>query len=134
MTAHRKPRLRVAPKAVVRFTGKIKDMLRRGRGRSIARTVADLAPVVRGWIGGYGAPCAVSYGYSGSAGRRGPSGRRSGASRRNGHGGPPTAGGLGGTQGLDLTGAHRQQRLRSSACTWLFSSTHSTTARPGGDR
>src|SRR5262245_20625939 len=53
MTAHREPRLRVAPKTVVRFTGKIKDMLRRGRGRSIARTVADLAPVVRGWVGYY---------------------------------------------------------------------------------
>jgi RNA-directed DNA polymerase len=53
MTAHKEPRLRVAPKAVVRFTGKLKDMLRRGRGRSIARTVADLAPVVRGWIGYY---------------------------------------------------------------------------------
>jgi RNA-directed DNA polymerase len=53
MTAHREPRLRVAPKAVVRFAGKIKDMLRRGRGRSIANTVKDLAPVVRGWIGYY---------------------------------------------------------------------------------
>jgi RNA-directed DNA polymerase len=53
MTAHREPRLRVAPKAVARFTGKIKDMLRRGRGRSIANTVKDLAPVVRGWIGYY---------------------------------------------------------------------------------
>jgi RNA-directed DNA polymerase len=51
MTAHREPRLRVAPKTVARFRGKLKDMLRRGRGRSIARTVADLAPVVRGWIG-----------------------------------------------------------------------------------
>lgn len=51
MTAHKEPRLRVAPKAVVRFTGKLKDMLRRGRGRSISRTVADLVPVVRGWIG-----------------------------------------------------------------------------------
>jgi len=51
MTVHREPRLRVAPKAVARFTGKLKDVLRRGRGRSIARTVADLAPLVRGWIG-----------------------------------------------------------------------------------
>ncbi|HEX2335499.1 MAG TPA: group II intron reverse transcriptase/maturase [Hyphomicrobiaceae bacterium] len=53
MTAHREPRLRVAPKAVVRFTGKIKEMLRHGRGRSIANTVKDLAPVVRGWVGYY---------------------------------------------------------------------------------
>lgn len=51
MTAHREPRLRVAPKSVDRFKGKLKDMLRRGRGRSVANTVKDLAPVVRGWIG-----------------------------------------------------------------------------------
>jgi RNA-directed DNA polymerase len=53
MTAHREPRLRVAPKAVARLKGKLKDLLRRGRGRSLARTVAALAPVVRGWVGYY---------------------------------------------------------------------------------
>jgi RNA-directed DNA polymerase len=36
---------------VDRFKGKLKDMLRRGRGRSVANTVKDLAPIVRGWIG-----------------------------------------------------------------------------------
>ena len=51
MTAHKVPRLRVAPKSVARFKGKLKDMLRRGRGRSVANTVKDLVPVVRGWIG-----------------------------------------------------------------------------------
>ena len=51
MTAHKEPRLRVAPKSVDRFKGKLKDMLRRGRGRSVANTVKDLAPVVHGWIG-----------------------------------------------------------------------------------
>ena len=51
MTAHKEPRLRVAPKSVTRFTGKMKELLRRGRGRSIATTVKDLAPIVRGWIG-----------------------------------------------------------------------------------
>ena len=51
MTAHKMPRLRVAPKSVARFKGKMKDLLRRGRGRKLARTVNDLTPVVRGWIG-----------------------------------------------------------------------------------
>ena len=51
MTAHKEPRLRVAPKSVTRFKGKVKDLLRRGRGRKLARTVDDLAPIVRGWIG-----------------------------------------------------------------------------------
>jgi RNA-directed DNA polymerase len=40
-----------APKSVARFKGKLKDTLRRGRGRSISNTVNDLAPAVRGWIG-----------------------------------------------------------------------------------
>jgi len=51
MTAHKEPRLRVAPTSVARFKGKLKTALRRGRGRNIARTVKDLAPVLRGWIG-----------------------------------------------------------------------------------
>jgi RNA-directed DNA polymerase len=51
MTAHKVPRLRVAPKSVARFKGKLKDLLRRGRGGNLARTVNDLTPVVRGWIG-----------------------------------------------------------------------------------
>ena len=51
MTAHKVPRLRVAPKSVARFKGKLKDMLRRGRGRSVANTIKDLKPVVRGWAG-----------------------------------------------------------------------------------
>jgi RNA-directed DNA polymerase len=51
MTAHKEPRLRVASKSVDRFKGKLKEALRRGRGRNIARTVKDLAPVLRGWIG-----------------------------------------------------------------------------------
>ncbi len=53
MTAHKEPRLRVAPKSVMRFRAKLKDELRRGRGRNIVRTVKDLAPIVRGWIGYY---------------------------------------------------------------------------------
>jgi RNA-directed DNA polymerase len=51
MTAHKEPRLRVAPNSVDRFKGKLKAALRQGRGRNIARTVKDLAPVLRGWIG-----------------------------------------------------------------------------------
>ena len=51
MTAHKEPRLRVASQSVVRFKGKLKAALRQGRGRNLARTVKDLAPVLRGWIG-----------------------------------------------------------------------------------
>ena len=51
MTAHKVPRLRVAPQSVSRLRSKLKAMFRQGRGRSVARTVKDLAPVLRGWIG-----------------------------------------------------------------------------------
>jgi RNA-directed DNA polymerase len=53
MTRHKAPRLRVAAASVARFKGKLKLALRRARGRNIARTVKDLAPVLRGWIGYY---------------------------------------------------------------------------------
>lgn len=49
MTAHKEPRLRVAPKSVQRFTTKVKGLLR--PGRSVANTIEDLKPVVRGWTG-----------------------------------------------------------------------------------
>ena len=51
MTAHKEPRLRVAPTSVARFKGKLKAALRRARGRNIACTVKDLTPVMRGWLG-----------------------------------------------------------------------------------
>ena len=51
MTAHKVPRLRVAPQSVARFKDKVRDLLRRGRGRSVANTIKDLKPIVRGWTG-----------------------------------------------------------------------------------
>jgi RNA-directed DNA polymerase len=50
MTAHRVPRLRVAPKSVARFKGKLRALWRQGRGRSLGRTIEDLAPRLTGWI------------------------------------------------------------------------------------
>lgn len=50
MTAHRVPRLRVAPKSVARFKGKLRALWRQGRGRSLGRTIEDLAPILTGWI------------------------------------------------------------------------------------
>jgi RNA-directed DNA polymerase len=51
MTAHKEPRLVVAPKSVARFKAKLKTVLRRARGGSIANTAKELAPVLRGWTG-----------------------------------------------------------------------------------
>lgn len=51
VTAHREPRLRVAPKSVVRLRDKLREQFRIGRGQSVARTIEALTPVLRGWIG-----------------------------------------------------------------------------------
>jgi len=53
MTAHRVPRLRVAPANVARFKGKLRALWRQGRGRSLGRTIEDLAPILTGWISYY---------------------------------------------------------------------------------
>lgn len=43
-------RLKVAPKAIKRFKGDLRTVLRRGKGRSIYKTVEELAPKLRGWM------------------------------------------------------------------------------------
>jgi group II intron reverse transcriptase/maturase len=50
MTWHRKPRLTVAKKAVVRLKANLKMIFRRGRGKKIQTTVEELTPKLRGWI------------------------------------------------------------------------------------
>jgi RNA-directed DNA polymerase len=49
MTIHKQPRLRVAASSVERLRDKLRTVFREGRGCSVARTVADLAPILRGW-------------------------------------------------------------------------------------
>jgi RNA-directed DNA polymerase len=50
VTAHRQPRLRVAPKAVVRLKAKLRPLLRSGRGRSLRNVVSKLEARIRGWV------------------------------------------------------------------------------------
>jgi RNA-directed DNA polymerase len=50
VTMHREPRLRVASQSVARLKTRLRLQLRAGRGRSIQRTVAELKPLLRGWI------------------------------------------------------------------------------------
>ncbi|MDZ7748911.1 MAG: group II intron reverse transcriptase/maturase [Halofilum sp. (in: g-proteobacteria)] len=50
MTAHRQPKLRVAPASVQRLKVRIRTELRRGRGRRLTRVLARLRPVIRGWV------------------------------------------------------------------------------------
>jgi RNA-directed DNA polymerase len=50
VTAHRESRLRIAPASVQRLMQKVREVMRTGRGRSLARTIRDLNPLLRGWI------------------------------------------------------------------------------------
>ena len=43
------PRLRVASKSVVRLRDKLRAAFREGRGRTLAKTITTLTPILRGW-------------------------------------------------------------------------------------
>jgi RNA-directed DNA polymerase len=49
VTAHLKPRLRVAAKSMQRLRDKLRTTFRQGRGRSIPHTIETLTPILRGW-------------------------------------------------------------------------------------
>jgi len=53
-TANREPKRRIAPKAVLRFKERVRELTRRTRGVSIERMAEDLARYLRGWIGYFG--------------------------------------------------------------------------------
>ena len=50
VTANRTPRLKVAPESVKRLRGKLKAILRRGRGQRLERVIRELNLVLRGWV------------------------------------------------------------------------------------
>jgi RNA-directed DNA polymerase len=50
LTAHREPKLRVARQSEQRLKGKLRQLLRRGRGRHLASVIAELTPAIRGWV------------------------------------------------------------------------------------
>ena len=50
MTFHHRPRLRVPAEVVARLRAKLKDVFRRGRGNSLSRVIAELTPILRGWM------------------------------------------------------------------------------------
>ena len=53
-TANREPKRRIAPKAVVRFKERVRELTSRTRGVSIERMAAELSRYLRGWIGYFG--------------------------------------------------------------------------------
>jgi RNA-directed DNA polymerase len=50
MTWHRKPKLKIAQLSRKRFAGKVRQTLRRARGRSLKQIIEQLNPVLRGWM------------------------------------------------------------------------------------
>ena len=49
LTAHRQPKLTLAKTSLQRLMQRVRDILRRGRGRNIRRVAEELAPTLRGW-------------------------------------------------------------------------------------
>src|SRR5499427_6549841 len=53
-TTNREPKRRIAPKAVLRFKEKVRELTRRTRGVSIERMAEELAQYLKGWFGYFG--------------------------------------------------------------------------------
>jgi RNA-directed DNA polymerase len=50
VTAHREPKLRLAPESIKRLKEKLRPILWRGRGRNLVGVIEELRPVLLGWV------------------------------------------------------------------------------------
>lgn len=50
LTWHKVPRLRIAPASYQRLEGKIREVLKGTRGRSLTTVITELNPILRGWM------------------------------------------------------------------------------------
>ncbi|MGQ0836074.1 MAG: group II intron reverse transcriptase/maturase [Gammaproteobacteria bacterium] len=50
LTWQREARLKIAPESLKRLRQKLREQLRAGRGRSLAATISELNPLLRGWM------------------------------------------------------------------------------------
>ena len=53
-TANREPKRRIAPKAVLRFKARVRELTSRTRGISVEKMAEKLGQYLRGWIGYFG--------------------------------------------------------------------------------
>ncbi len=50
LTWHQAPKLRIAPTSLKRLEDKVRDVLKGARGRSLAKVITVLNPILRGWM------------------------------------------------------------------------------------
>lgn len=50
MTWHRQPKLKVSGDSIQRIRGKIRELMRKGRGCSLTKIIGELVPLLQGWI------------------------------------------------------------------------------------
>jgi RNA-directed DNA polymerase len=50
MTSHFRPKLKVSPQSVKRAKAHIKEIVRKGRGRSLPKVIGEITPFLRGWV------------------------------------------------------------------------------------
>ncbi|OGA31495.1 MAG: group II intron reverse transcriptase/maturase [Betaproteobacteria bacterium RIFCSPLOWO2_12_FULL_64_23] len=50
LTGHQAPKLRIAPTSLKRLEGKVRDVLKGARGRSLKTVITELNPILRGWM------------------------------------------------------------------------------------
>jgi RNA-directed DNA polymerase len=50
MTPHHSPKLKVSPNSIKRAKARVKEITRKGRGRSLPKVIAELTTYLRGWV------------------------------------------------------------------------------------
>jgi len=50
MTSHHRTKLKVSPQSVKRAKAHIKEIVRKGRGRSLPKVIGEITPFLRGWV------------------------------------------------------------------------------------
>jgi RNA-directed DNA polymerase len=50
MTWHTQPRLKVASESIKKAKARIREVIRKGRGRSLRKVMEELTPLLRGWV------------------------------------------------------------------------------------
>ena len=50
MTWHKSPKLKVSPKSIKRAKARVKEIARKGRGRSLPKVAGELTTFLRGWV------------------------------------------------------------------------------------